>query len=64
MTSDDIGKYDDAKQKQLETVLDNFLHAKNAGFAKKGNRIQLFYELNGKEYKYLYDYKKGVLSNG
>ncbi len=64
MTSDDIGVYDGEKQKQLESVLDNFLHAKNARFEKKDGKIQLFYELNGQQYHYYYDYKKGELTRG
>ena len=64
MTSDDIGTYDEEKEKQLQGVLDNFLHAKNAGFAKKDGRIHIFYELNNQKFQYVYDYKKGVLTNG
>jgi len=64
MTSDDIGVYDKDKNEHLEAVLDNFLHAKNARFVKKDGKIQLFYELNNKQYHYYYDYKNGVLTNG
>ena len=64
MTSDDIGAYDVEQQEHLKMVLENFLHAKNAKFDKKGDRIELFYELNGTEYEFLYDYKKGELSRG
>ena len=64
MTSDDIAVYDQEKQNQLSHVLDSFLHAKNARFVKKDGKIQLFYELKGKEYHYYYDYKNGVLTNG
>ncbi|MBO4682341.1 MAG: alpha-galactosidase, partial [Bacilli bacterium] len=64
MTSDDIGTYDEEKEKQLQGVLDNFLHAKNAGFAKKDGKIHIFYELNNQKFQYVYDYKKGVLTNG
>ena len=64
MTSDDIGRYDQGQNEHLEMVLDNFLHSKNAEFVKKDGKIQLFYELNGTKYEYLYDYKKGVLSRG
>ena len=31
---------------------------------KKGGKIELFYELNGNEYEFIYDYKKGELSRG
>ena len=64
MTSDDIAVYDKEKQEQLESVLDNFLHAKNASFVKKDDRIQLSYELNKQQHHYIYDYKKGELTRG
>ena len=64
MTSDDIAVYDKDKQDQLTHVLDNFLHAKDARFEKKDGKIQLFYELKGQKYHYIYDYKKGVLTSG
>ena len=64
MTSDDIAVYDKEKQEQLKSVLDNFLHAKNARFRKKDGKIQLFYDLKGQEYHYIYDYKKGELTRG
>lgn len=64
MTSDDIATYNKEQKEHLELVLDNFLHATNARFEKKEGRIQLSYELKGKQYSYLYDYKKGELTNG
>ena len=64
MTSDDIGTYDAKKQEQLNVVLNNFLHATNQGFRKVGNRVEIFYEIDGEKKNYLYDYKKGVLTDG
>lgn len=65
MTSDDIAKYDEKKQKLLNQVLDNFLHAENVGFSKKMNHfIEIHYDLNGKHHTILYNYKSGVSLNG
>ena len=64
MTSDDIGRYDAEKQAQLNVVLNNFLHATNQGFRKVKDRIEIFYEIDGTRKNYIYDYKKGVLTDG
>ena len=64
MTSDDIARYDDEKQAQLNVVLNNFLHATNQGFTKVGDRVEIFYEIDGQKKNYVYDYKKGVLTDG
>ena len=64
MTSDDIGKYDDKKQEQLNVVIKNFYHAKDQRFEKRGDRIIITYTLDGAEKQYSYDYKKGILSDG
>jgi alpha-galactosidase len=64
MTSDDIGRYDDEKQAQLNVVLNNFLHATNQGFRKVKDRVEIFYEIDGQKKNYIYDYKKGVLRDG
>lgn len=64
MTSDDIGKYDEKKQAQLNVVLNNFLHATNQTFEKKGDLIHISYEIEGQMKVYVYDYKRGVLNDG
>ena len=65
MTSDDISKYDKEKQELLNKVLNNFLNAKNIGFAKKLNHfIEIFYDVDGVHHTMLYDYKIGVSKNG
>jgi len=64
MTSDDIGRYNAEKQNQLNVVLNNFLHATNQGFKKKGDVIEIFYEIDGARKNYIYDYKKGLLIDG
>ena len=64
MLSDDISKYDEDKKKKLDLVHKIFLEAKNASFKKEHGQITLSYELDGKKYKYHYEYKKGELTNG
>ena len=64
MTSDDIGKYDEKKQAQLNVVLNNFLHATNQTFEKKDGRIIISYDIEGQRKVYAYDYKKGILTDG
>ena len=64
MTSDNIATYDAKQKKQLDEILDNFQNAKNVGFKKKLDKIDLFYEVNGKKKHFHYDYKKGVLTRG
>lgn len=65
MTSDDISKYDKEKQDLLNQVLNNFLHATNIGFTKKLNHfIEIHYDVDGKHYSLLYDFKIGVSKNG
>ena len=65
MTSDNIGKYDEEKQKLLNDVLNNFLHAKNVGFMKKlNNCIEIHYDIGDKHVTLLYNYKTGVSIHG
>lgn len=64
MTSDDIGKYDDKKQEQLNIVIKNFYYAKDQAFEKKGDRVIITYTLDGEKKIYSYDYKKGILTSG
>ena len=65
MTSDDISKYDEKKNQILEQVLNNFLHAEKVGFCKKMSHIiEIFYDLDGKHYSVLYNYKNGESTNG
>ena len=65
MTSDNIATYDKEKERLLNAVLNNFLNAKNIGFAKKLDHfIEIYYDLNGKHHTLLYNYKTGVSKNG
>ena len=64
LTSDNIASYDEGQNKLLDMAYDIFNNAKNQSFIKDGNRIDISYVLNDKEYKFIYDTKKGVLVNG
>ena len=65
MTSDNIATYDQEKQNLLNQVLNNFMNAKNVGFAKKLNHIvEIFYDVDGVHHTFTYNYKSGVSTNG
>ena len=64
MTSDDIAVYDDSKKEKLSNAFDIFYHATNKEYSKKGNCIEIKYELNNKKYNLLYDTKRGEIING
>ena len=63
MTSDNIADYDDKKKQVLADALDIFEHASDKSFVKRGNYIDVKYQLNGKEHSFTYNTKKGVLTN-
>ena len=63
MTSDNIADYDDKKKQVLADALEIFEHASNKSFVKRGNYIDIKYQLNGKEHSFTYNTKKGVLTN-
>ena len=61
MTSDNIGEYDADKRETLDKGYELFLNAKVLSYQKKGRRIRVRYELNGKEHFFRYDVAKGVI---
>ena len=63
MTSDDIAEYDATKKDVLAHALELFKHATNKTYVKRGNYIDITYQLNGVEHSFRYDTKKGVMSN-
>ena len=63
MTSDNIAEYDDAKKKVLAEALELFEHASDKSFVKRGDLIDIKYQLNGKLHSFTYNTKKGVLTN-
>ncbi len=63
MTSDDIATYDEPTKKLLEEKLRLFREAKDVHFAKKGKKIHIFYTLDLRRHRLVYDTKKGTLSH-
>ena len=63
MTSDNIADYDEQKKEVLAHALEIFEKAENKSFVKRGNYIDIKYQLNGKEHSFTYNTKKGVLTN-
>ncbi len=61
MTSDNIGKYDEAKRKALSEALVLFNNAKVTDYARKGNAIEITYTVNGQSKTIEYDTKRGIL---
>ena len=61
MTSDDIATYDDWAKKQLDEKLRLFKEAHDIRFTKKGKRIHIFYTLDQRRHRLVYDTKKGTL---
>ena len=63
MTSDNIADYDEQKKEVLAHALEIFEKAEDKSFVKRGNYIDIKYQLNGKEHSFTYNTKKGVLTN-
>lgn len=61
MTSDNLAVYDDEKRKLLKDALELFYCARVTEYARKGNTIEIVYELDGNTHKIKYDTGKGVL---
>ena len=59
-TSDNVSKYDVSKMKVLEEA-ENLKEAKVIDVYRKKNKLFIIYLLNGKEYRFIYNTKKGVL---
>ncbi len=62
MTSDNIATYDEKTKALLEKKLELFYHASDVSYKKRGQKIDIKYQLNGKEHKITYNTKKGTLS--
>ena len=63
MTSDDIAEYDDKKKEVLAEALEIFKNVTHKSYVKRGDLIDIKYQLNGKEHSFTYNTKKGVMSN-
>ncbi len=61
MTSDNIGEYDEKKQRLLSDSLELFRRAHIVGYERKGNVTEITYSLDGIAKTIKYDAKKGVL---
>ena len=61
MTSDNVGAYDEEKKKELEKAFALFKGAKVLSYAKRGRRIKIIYELDGKEHTFKYHTEWGVI---
>ena len=62
MTSDNIATYDEKTKALLEEKLNLFYRACNVSYKKKGNKIDIYYQLDDKKNKITYNTKKGTLS--
>ena len=61
LTSDDIGKYDEEKNKLLNRVIEIFRNEKEIIYYKKRNLIHIKCLLDKKEYDFAYDINKGII---
>lgn len=61
MTSDDIATYDEKTKQLLEEKLRLFHYASDIHFAKKGKTIHIFYTLDRRRHRLVYNTKKGTL---
>ena len=61
MTSDNLGQYDESKRKLLSDALDLFYNAQVTEYARKGNAIEITFNLNGHSKTINYDTKRGIL---
>ena len=64
MTSDNIADYDIDASGLLEEAFDIFYHATDVSYYRAGKYIDIFYRLNGKEKRLVYNTKKGVMTYG
>nr|MCR5787102.1 alpha-galactosidase [Acholeplasmatales bacterium] len=62
MTSDNLSKYDDEKNKKLSNALNLFNNAHDIKFRREKNNIIINYKINGKEIEKTYDTLRGVLN--
>ena len=61
MTSDDIATYSDWAKRELDEKLRLFRDAKDIRFARKGKFIHIFYTLDAKRVRLVYNTQKGTL---
>ena len=61
MTSDNVGRYGPEQKAMLDEAFALFREAKVISFAKKGRKIKIRYEFNGKEHSIQYNTAKGVI---
>lgn len=61
MTSDDVATYDAATRALLKQRLRLFREAKDVRFTKKGRNIHIFYTLDQRRFRLIYNTKKGTL---
>ena len=60
MTSDDPGCYDEKQRKILRSARD-LSEARITGIERKGSRIHIGYDLNGRNHALIYDWRIGIL---
>lgn len=63
MTSDNIKDYDDEKRTVLDKMLMLSENAVNVRYERRSSLVEVNYELNGKPHKFLYDMKKGIITD-
>ena len=63
MTSDDIATYDEETKALLEEKLRLFYEAKDVHFTKKKRFIHIFYTLDRRRHRLVYDTRKGTLQH-
>ena len=63
MTSDNIATYDESKKELLDKALDLFRNAKVDLYQTLQSNIKVKYTLKGEEHSFIYNTKKGELSN-
>lgn len=63
MTSDNIKDYDEEKREVLDKMLMLSENAVNVRYERRLNFVEVNYELNGNPHRFLYDMKKGVITD-
>ena len=63
MTSDNIAEYDEQTKSLLNEKLNLFYNAKDVSFKKNGKYINISYSLDGQKYEFVYNPKKGKITN-
>lgn len=63
MTSDNIAEYDEQTKNLLNEKLNLFYNAKDVSFKKNGKYVNISYSLDGQKYEFVYNPKKGKITN-